>query len=178
MSPIADPGPRPLHLVLMGVSGTGKSTIAAALRELLDWPFCEGDDLHPQANIDKMSRGEPLDDDDRAPWLEALVEWTLEHERAGQDTIMTCSALKRAYRDVLRRGGEGTYFVHLVGDDELLAERMSQRDRHFMPTSLLESQFDTLEHLGADERGMIADVVEDPESIARMILAHVGAEAH
>ncbi|AXH98020.1 gluconokinase [Ornithinimicrobium avium] len=159
----------------MGVSGTGKSTIAAALRELLRWDFCEGDDLHPQSNIDKMSRGEALDDEDRWPWLEALVDWTAERERGDRDTILTCSALKRSYRDVLRRGGPGTYFVHLVGDDELLAGRMSVRERHFMPTSLLDSQLETLEHLEKDERGMIVDVVQDPESIARMIVAQVGA---
>ncbi len=176
MTPVPDPGPRPLHLVLMGVSGTGKSTIAAALRELLDWDFCEGDDLHPQANIDKMSRGEPLDDEDRWPWLEALVEWTAARSREGKDTILTCSALKRSYRDVLRRGGEGTYFIHLVGDDALLAERMGERERHFMPTSLLTSQIDTLEHLEEDERGMVVDVAEDPDSIARMIVAKVGAD--
>lgn len=174
MTTVARPGPRPWHLVLMGVSGTGKSTVAAALREHLDWEFCEGDDLHPPENIAKMSSGQPLDDEDRRPWLEALAAWTRERSVRGQDTLLTCSALKHSYRDVLRRGGGGTFFVHLTGDHDLLAARMGARQRHFMPASMLRSQLDTLEPLGADEHGMVVDVAASPEEIARHVMGQLG----
>lgn len=174
MTPLPDPGPRPWHVVLMGVSGTGKSTIAEALLEHLDWDFCEGDDLHPPANIAKMSSGRPLDDEDRWPWLEALAAWTRERAERGEDTLLTCSALKRSYRDVLRRGGGGTFFVHLTGDHDLLAERMGARQRHFMPSSMLRSQLDTLEPLDGDERGMVVDVAASPEEIARQVVEELG----
>lgn len=173
MSPVSEPVEgMPLHLVVMGVSGTGKSTIAQALNERLGWEFAEGDDYHPQANVDKMASGRPLVDEDRWPWLETLADWTAEREARGEPTILTCSALRRAYRDILRRGGDGTYFLHLVGDKGLLLERMGSRD-HFMPPSLLESQLDTLEPLGADERGMLADVANPPARIARMVVAQL-----
>ena len=167
----AEPDP-PLHLVFMGVSGSGKSTAALAVRDLLGWEFAEGDDFHPQANVDKMAAGYPLSDEDRAPWLETLAEWTAERDAAGTPTLLSCSALRRSYRDVLRRGGPGTFFVHLVGDKGLLLERMSGRE-HFMPPSLLESQLDTLEPLGEDEAGMSVDVANPPGRIARMVLARL-----
>lgn len=173
MSPVSEPVEgMPLHLVVMGVSGTGKSTIAQALNERLGWEFAEGDDYHPQANVDKMASGRPLVDEDRWPWLETLADWTAQREARGEPTILTCSALRRAYRDILRRGGDGTYFLHLVGDKGLLLERMGSRD-HFMPPSLLESQLDTLEPLGAEERGAVYDVANPPERIARMVLAQL-----
>lgn len=173
MNPVVDPvAGVPLHLVVMGVSGTGKSTIARALSDRLDWVFAEGDEYHPQANVEKMASGRPLVDEDRWPWLQTLTEWTAEREERGENTLLTCSALKRSYRELLREGGPGTYFVHLVGDKGLLLERMGSRE-HFMPSSLLESQLDTLEDLGPDERGMVVDVANPPERIARMVLAQL-----
>lgn len=172
MTPLPDPAAQPLHLVVMGVSGTGKSTIAQALHARLGWEFAEGDEFHPQANVDKMASGRPLMDEDRWPWLEALAAWTAERDAAGTPTLLTCSALRRSYRDLLRRGGAGTWFVHLVGDKGLLLERMSSRE-HFMPPSLLESQLDTLEPLEADERGAVYDVANPQERLARMVLAQL-----
>lgn len=172
MTPLPDPAAQPLHLVVMGVSGTGKSAIAQALHARLGWEFAEGDEFHPQANVDKMASGRPLMDEDRWPWLEALAAWTAERDSAGAPTLLTCSALRRSYRDLLRRGGAGTWFVHLVGDKGLLLERMSSRE-HFMPPSLLESQLDTLEPLEADERGAVYDVANPPERLARMVLAQL-----
>ena len=142
------PGGSPLHLVFMGVSGSGKSTVAPAVQERLGWEFAEGDDFHPPENVAKMSEGIPLKDADRWGWLESLAEWTSERDARGEPTLIACSALRKAYRDVLRRGGEGTFFVHCTGDKHMLLERMSARD-HFMPPSLLESQLDTLEPLAA-----------------------------
>lgn len=160
------------HLVVMGVSGTGKSTVGTALRDHLGWTMVEGDDFHPPENVAKMSSGTPLTDEDRWPWLRALADWTAEHEARGEPTIITCSALRRVYRDVLREGGEGTYFVHLVGTAGLLLDRMSNRD-HFMPPSLLDSQFDTLEDLEDDERGAVFDIANPPERLLRMVLAQL-----
>lgn len=160
------------HLVIMGVSGSGKSTVALAIRERLGWAFAEGDDFHPQANVDKMAAGFPLNDADRRPWLEALAAWTREHDDAGRPTIVSCSALKRSYRDILRTGGEHTFFVHLVGDKGLLLQRMSSRE-HFMPPTLLESQLDTLEPLAPDEAGKVVDVANPPDRIARLVLAQL-----
>jgi gluconokinase len=167
--PFPDP---PVHLVVMGVSGCGKSTVARELADRLGWPFAEGDDYHPQANLDKMAGGRPLMDEDRWPWLHILADWTAEHHARGESTVLTCSALRRVYRDILRTGGDGTFFVHLHGDKNLLMERMQGRE-HFMPPSLLESQLDTLEPLGADEAGMMQDVVNPPARIARVVLAQL-----
>ena len=163
------------HLVFMGVSGSGKSTAARAVQERLGWAFAEGDDFHPQANIDKMSAGRPLGDEDRLPWLEALAAWARERDATGTPTLMTCSALRRSYRDVLRGGGEHTFFVHLHGDKGLMLERMGGRD-HFMPPSLLESQLDTLEPLEDDEPGVVVDPVEPPEQLADRVLGTLGLD--
>lgn len=160
------------HLVFMGVSGSGKTTAAVAVRDRIGWEFAEGDDFHPQSNIDKMSSGRALNDSDRMPWLESLASWTRERDDRGTPTLLSCSALKRYYRDILRRGGEHTFFVHLVGDKGLLLERMGSRE-HFMPPTLLESQLDTLEPLGPDEPGMTVDVANPPDRIARLVLAQL-----
>lgn len=143
----------------MGVSGTGKTTVAAELARRFGWTFVEGDSLHPPANIEKMSAGIPLDDADRRPWLQALASLQSFHHADGISTVLTCSALKRAYRDVLRGGvpDGSVHFVHLAAPVEVLRERMEVRD-HFMPPSLLQSQLDTLEPLGADEQGTVVDV--------------------
>jgi carbohydrate kinase (thermoresistant glucokinase family) len=153
-----------LHLVFMGVSGTGKSAVGRPVAERLGLEFAEGDDFHPRANIDKMAGGTPLTDDDRWPWLEALRTWTAEHEAAGRATGITCSALRRTYRDVLRRGLPETVFVHLVGDKELILGRMRSRD-HFMPPELLDSQLATLELLEPDEHGLVVDIGDPLEKV-------------
>ena len=146
------PVPEPVVLVLMGVSGSGKSTIAALLAGQLGWDFEEGDDLHPPANVAKMHAGHPLDDEDRKPWLARVAQWIKEHTDAGRPGIITCSALKRSYRDVLR--GEHVVFVHVAGSQEAIAARLASRHGHYMPPSLLESQFATLEPPAPDERSI------------------------
>ena len=163
----------PLHLVFMGVSGSGKSTVARAVQERLGWEFAEGDDFHPPENVKKMSEGTPLTDADRCGWLESLAEWTAERDARGEPTLIACSALRKAYRDVLRRGGEGTFFVHATGDKHMLLDRMNARD-HFMPPTLLESQLDTLEPLQPDEHGMDVDPALPVEQIVAAVLARLG----
>ena len=147
----------PVHIVVMGVAGTGKTTVGEALAEELGCEFIEGDELHPSANIEKMSKGTPLTDEDRWPWLQAIAEMVAVKDYEGICTVVTCSALKRTYRDVLRDAAP-TFFVHLEAPFEVLEERMERRTRHFMPTSLLKSQFETLEPLGDDEAGAGIDV--------------------
>ena len=158
------------HVVVMGVAGVGKSTIAQRLAADLDLELAEGDDFHPRANIAKMSSGEPLTDEDRWPWLEALADWTAMKRAAGRSTGLTCSALKKVYRDILRRPDPGTFFVHLYGDERLLLERMESRE-HFMPASLLRSQFDTLEPLKPDESGIAVDTASSVDDIAERVKA-------
>lgn len=159
------------HIVVMGVSGTGKTSIAHALRDQLGWSFVEGDDLHPAENIQKMSAGIPLTDEDRAPWLARIATWIKDADDRGEHTIVTCSALKRTYRDVLREAAPGVLFVHLTGPRETIAERMKHREGHFMPTSLLDSQFAILEPLEADEAGVLVDISGTPEQVATAALA-------
>ena len=146
-----------MHVVVMGVSATGKSTVAEQLAEELDCEFVEGDSLHPRQNIEKMEHGIPLTDDDRWPWLQAIAELVAVRDHEGTSTVVTCSALKRSYRNVLRDAAP-TFFVHLHAPFEVLEQRMQLRTKHYMPTSLLRSQFDTLEDLGDDEEGVVVDV--------------------
>ena len=150
-------------IVVMGVSGSGKSTVGAALAQRLRVPFADADDFQPPANIAKMTAGQPLDDDDRYPWLEAIGEWLAKH--CGDGGVMSCSALKRTYRDQLRRHCEGVEFLHLAGTPEVIGRRQASRPGHFMPASLLVSQFATLEPLGPDESGIAIDVDQDIDSI-------------
>ena len=164
---------RPIHLVFMGVSGSGKSTAARAVQQQLGWEYAEGDDFHPPANVAKMREGTPLTDADRWGWLESLAEWTAERDAKGEPTIIACSALRRAYRDVLRRGGEGTFFVHSTGDKHMILERMNARE-HFMPPSLLESQLDILEPLEPDEQGMDVDAALAVDLIVAQVLDRIG----
>lgn len=163
----------PLHLVFMGVSGSGKSTAARAVQQELGWEYAEGDDFHPPANLAKMREGTPLTDADRWGWLESLAGWTAERDAKGEPTIIACSALRRAYRDVLRRGGEGTFFVHSTGDKHMILERMNARE-HFMPPSLLESQLDILEPLEPDEQGMDVDPALAVDLVVAQVLDRIG----
>ncbi|MER0244153.1 gluconokinase [Streptomyces sp. HSW2009] len=152
-------------VVVMGVSGTGKSTVGESLAALLDVPYAEADDFHPARNIAKMSAGTPLDDADRAPWLDAIGAWAHgQHRRGG---VVSCSALKRSYRDRLRAAAPGIVFLHLTGDRALIAERLRARKGHFMPGALLDSQFADLEPLQADERGVAVDVTPAPAVITQ-----------
>lgn len=148
----------------MGVSGCGKTTVAERLAAALGWPFTEGDRFHPPANLAKMAAGTPLDDADRWPWLEALADRIAAQEAAGVSSVLTCSALKRTYRDVLRRGAPRVRFVHLKGPFEVLAARLAARPGHFFPPALLASQFATLEQLEPDEDGIEIDVALDPQT--------------
>jgi gluconokinase len=161
-------------VVVMGVSGTGKTTVAVELADRLGWTFVEGDSLHPPANVAKMSAGIPLDDDDRRPWLEALARLQASHHADGVATVLTCSALKRAYRDVLRSGlpTGSLFFVHLSAPFDVLRDRMEARE-HFMPASLLQSQFDALEPLGADEQGVVVDVSQPVDAVVLAALTAV-----
>lgn len=138
-------------VVVMGVSGVGKSTVAKGISTHLGWEFAEGDAFHPQANIDKMHAGHALDDDDRWPWLRSLRDWMADEIASGRSAVVTCSALKRSYRDLLREAGPEVRFLHLAASEELIGERLSHREGHFMPSSLLRSQFETLEPLTQDE---------------------------
>ena len=155
---------RPL-VVVMGVSGSGKSTGGAALAQRLRVPFADADDFHPAANIAKMTAGHALDDHDRQPWLEAVGEWLVEHDRAGG--VMTCSALKRSYRDQLRRQAPRIEILHLHGSREVIARRQASRPGHFMPASLLDSQFATLEPLTPEEHGLVVDVDQSVDAIVQ-----------
>ncbi|MFM9370904.1 gluconokinase [Streptomyces sp. Da 82-17] len=159
----------PHVVVVMGVAGTGKTTIGPLLAEQLGVPYAEGDDFHPEANIAKMSAGTPLTDDDRWPWLDAIGVWA--HGRAGLGGVVSSSALKRSYRDRLRSAAPGLVFVHLTGSRELIEDRMSHRQGHFMPTALLDSQFATLQPLGPDEAGVEVDVAGSPEEITARAVA-------
>ncbi|MCD0443403.1 gluconokinase [Glycomyces sp. A-F 0318] len=162
-------------LVVMGVSGSGKSTIAALLADHLDWPMAEADEFHPESNIAKMESGVPLTDADRGPWLRRLRDWIGERAASGQSTVVTCSALKRAYRDLLREAETRVLFVHLAGSRELIAGRLSGRSGHFMPPSLLDSQFADLEPLGEDEDGIAVEVTATPEEITNAVIAALDA---
>ena len=154
-------------VVVMGVSGAGKTTVGRLLAEELGVPYGEADDFHPRANIAKMSAGVPLDDDDRAPWLDVIAAWAREHTDTGG--VVSCSALKRRYRDRLRAMAPGLVFVHLRGGREVIARRLAVRKGHFMPSALLDSQLAALEPLGDDEDGIIAEIVADPRTIARQV---------
>jgi len=152
----------PQLIVVMGVSGSGKSTVGAALAKRLRVPFMDADTLHPPTNVAKMTAGEPLNDDDRYPWLQRVGEWLANHRDGG---VVSCSALKRTYRDQLRGHCPRIEFLHLSGSPELIGQRLAARPHHFMPATLLRSQFDTLEPLGADERGVTVDIGGDAEAV-------------
>ena len=167
----------PVVLVLMGVSGCGKTTVAQILSERLDWAYEEGDALHPPANVAKMAAGHPLDDADRAPWLAKVADWVDARLDAGECGVITCSSLKRSYRALINRRGAGVEFVYLHGSRELIAARLATRHGHFMPTTLLDSQFATLEEPGSDEPAIRIEIGEPPVAIANAIVDALGLSA-
>ncbi len=155
-------------VVVMGVAGTGKTTVGALLAEALNVPYAEADAFHPASNVAKMTAGTPLDDADRAPWLDAIGRWAA--ARTGLGGVVSCSALKRAYRDRLRAAAPDVFFLHLTGDRSLIARRMEQRPGHFMPPSLLDSQFASLEPLEDDEQGAAVSVRVGPGTVTERAL--------
>jgi gluconokinase len=162
------------HIVVMGVSGTGKTTIGRRLARKLDRDFVEGDDLHPTANVAQMRAGVPLTDAERLPWLR-LVRDAMSHAGAeGRPTVVACSALRRSYRDLLRTADGGVRFVHLVVPRDELAHRLAHREGHFMPASLLDSQLATLEPLEADEDAVEVAVARRPGLTVRAVLEALG----
>ena len=172
------PTPRPSStvIVLMGVSGSGKSTIAAELVDRLGWTFAEGDAMHPPENIERMAAGIPLTDADRAPWLRRITDWIRGRLEAGENAIVTCSALKAEYRDELRSAGPGVRIVYLRGNPATLVARQSARRGHFMPASLMRSQLETLEEPGPDEGVLTVDVAAGPAEIATTIIRSLGLD--
>lgn len=163
-------------VVMMGVSGAGKSTLAGRLADSLGWDFAEGDGFHPAANVAKMAAGQPLTDADRVPWLEQVEHWIDTEIEAGRNGVITCSALKRSYRDRLRR--PEVLFVHLSVPRDELERRLIRRPGHFMPASLLDSQLRALEPPAADERAIVVDAAGDPEvalGLIRKFLSEAGS---
>src|SRR5699024_6528513 len=153
------------HIDVMGISGSGKSTVAAGLVRATGYAFAEADEFHPKANVAKMAAGHALNDQDRWPWLQALADWMTERAQEGTSTVMACSALRRSYRDVLRSGAHEVLFVHVDGSAEVIRERMNHRYGHLMSASLLDSHIATLEPLQADERGVGIEVAKRPEEV-------------
>jgi gluconokinase len=156
----------------MGVSGAGKSTVGAALARRLGIPFADADDFHSAANIAKMAAGKALTDDDRYPWLEAVGQWLADHPDGG---VMSCSALKRGYRDRLRAHCPRIEFLHLTGSPELIAGRQAGRPGHFMPAALVKSQLDTLEPMAPDERGIAVDVGSSVATIVERFVTYLSS---
>lgn len=168
MSPAANPVPA---IVVMGVSGCGKSTVGRAVAQALGWPYIEGDDLHPARNVALMAAGTPLTDADREGWLAAVGRSMAAQVAPPLGVVAACSALKRSYRDQLRAAVPGALFVHLHGPQPLLAQRLAQRKGHYMPASLLQSQLDTLQPPGPDEAALQLDISPGPERLVDSVLA-------
>ncbi len=164
-----------LVVVMMGVSGSGKTTIAQGVAKRLGWDVLEGDSYHPPANVEKMSHGVPLDDADRLPWLHAIADAIDAELAAGRSSIVACSALKRSYRDIIIGGRRDVVLVYLKGSHDLLYERIKHRTGHFMPASLLDSQFATLEEPTDEERPIVVSVDGTPEEIVDSVLVAMQA---
>src|SRR5271154_4576951 len=158
-------------VIVMGVSGCGKSTVGALLASRLHWEFEDADWFHPAANVEKMHSGIPLTDEDRWPWLDAVAAWIDKTRCSGGHDVIACSALKRRYRDVLIGGRRDVGLVYLKGDEALIARRIATRHEHFMPRSLLHSQFETLEEPGPDENPIIVSIEPQPREIVAKILS-------
>lgn len=161
---------RPCAVIVMGVSGSGKSTIAGQLAERLHWTCEDGDRFHPKSNVEKMRAGQPLTDEDRGPWLSAIADEIDRVCRDGERAVIACSALKRAYRKILVHGRDDVRIVYLKGTRELIARRLALRKGHFMPPALLESQFNTLEPPGSSENPIVADIDASVEAIVDHIV--------
>jgi carbohydrate kinase (thermoresistant glucokinase family) len=157
-------------VILMGVSGCGKSTFGRFLQKEQGYVFTDGDDLHPKANIEKMSQGIPLDDEDRWPWLEAICEHVSRLEKADTPLVVACSALKRSYRKRLRSASDQMLFIHLMADRDEISRRLSQRPNHFMPPDLLASQFEALEPTNVESDVVEVDVTQHMLNVERAIL--------
>jgi gluconokinase len=157
-------------IVVMGVSGVGKTTVGKCLAERIGARFLEGDRFHPPENIEKMKRGEPLTDADRQPWLERLAAELGARRARGESVVLACSALRRRYRDILRAGHDDVDFVFLHADQAVIQQRLDARRDHFMPPSLLDSQFAALEAPGPDERAIVVDAAQPPEAIVETVL--------
>lgn len=164
----------PRSLVVMGVSGSGKTTLGVALSQRLRLPFADADDFHSPASVAKMSEGIPLDDVDRLPWLRSLGEWLASHDATG--CVLSCSALKRSYRDLLRESAPALSFVHLNPPPQVVHRRMAARLGHFMPASLVESQFQALEPLHPDEPGIVLGVDLPVDQLITACLADLPAQ--
>ena len=160
----------PTRIVVMGVSGCGKTTVGTLLAERTGWPFLDADALHPAVNVDKMVRGEPLTDDDRWPWLDLVAAWIGERRLAGESGVVGCSALKRRYRDRLRVADPDLHFALLTGDREILLSRVTERPGHFFPVRLLDSQLTDLEPPTLDEHPTIVQIGQSPEAVVDTIL--------
>ncbi|GJD97217.1 gluconokinase [Methylobacterium iners] len=173
--PATAPHSPPRVAVVMGVSGSGKSTVAALVAERLGWVFADGDAFHTPGNIARMQAGLPLEDADRAPWLAALAAWIDARLRDGESGVLVCSALKRAYREVLTRGRPAVRIVYLEGDRTLIAGRLAGRQGHFMPGALLDSQFAILEPPGPAERALVVGIEAPPDTLADRIAASLSA---
>ncbi len=163
-------------LIVMGVSGSGKTTVAERLAAQLGWMFQEGDALHPPANVAKMASGQPLDDADRAPWLEIIAQWVQARLVAGQNGVVTCSALKRSYREQIGNGTPGVQFVYLHGDRATLEAHVKARHHEYMPATLLDSQLATLEEPGLDEHVITVDVAATIDETVAAVLARLAVE--
>ncbi|WP_041811533.1 gluconokinase [Rhodococcus jostii] len=164
------------HIVVMGVTGCGKTTVAQQLSELTGHRFLDADDLHPPSNVEKMAAGIPLTDDDRAPWLAVVRDRLQALSDQGRRGVVACSALRQSYRDILRDVSDPVLFVHLTGEREVIHGRMQARSGHFMPPALLDSQFALLEPLDADEFGVVLDVAPAPDAIARAAAEYLHEE--
>jgi gluconokinase len=162
------------QVIVMGVSGVGKSTVAKSLSAVLGWTYAEGDAFHSAANVAKMAAGHPLTDDDRWPWLSAIGDWLDQQIEAGQPSVVTCSALRRAYRDLLDGGRPDVRFLHLAAGEALVADRVSHREGHYMPASLLQSQYATLEPLQSDEPGVSISVDGTAPEVLRRAISALG----
>ncbi|MET4638953.1 gluconokinase [Mycetocola sp. 2940] len=170
-----DGTPEGAQIIVMGVSGSGKSTIGALIAGALGVPFVDGDSLHPQSNIEKMAGGQPLNDHDRWPWLATVGKTLADAGRQGTGMVIACSALRRAYRDAILTEAPDTRFVHLSGSREVLASRLEGRSDHFMPPALLDSQFATLEPLESDEPGIVVDIDQQVPAIVSEAVAAIQA---
>ena len=167
---VSDSAGKPAVIVVMGVASSGKTSLGERLAERLGWPFRDADSFHPPENVAKMSSGTPLTDEDRKPWLAAIAAWIDELRTTGGNGIVTCSALKRAYREVIVGDRPDVTLVYLRGSRELIGERMAARQHHFMPPALLDSQFATLEEPGADEKPLVVQVEASKEAIVAQVL--------